>query len=62
MGTAALASPPRVAVVRVERVERAHQPVVMGHDLPCPWCGHCHHFVACEDCLCPAHEHYPGEL
>jgi len=59
MATATLAAPPRVAVVRVER---AGLPAAMGHDLPCRWCGHCRHFVACEDCSCPAHEHYPGEL
>jgi hypothetical protein len=59
MATATLAAPPRVTVVRVER---AGLPAAMGHELPCSWSGHSHHFVACEDCSCPAHEHYPGEL
>ena len=43
-------------------MERSVAPIAMGHDLPCPWCGHSHHFVPCEDCACPAHEHYPGEV
>lgn len=59
MATAAIVAPAQVTVVRAERTGLRS---AMGHDLPCPWCGHGHHFVACEDCTCPAHEHYPGEL
>jgi len=59
MATAAPAAPPRAAV---DRVDRSATPIVIGHDLPCPWCGHSHHFLPCEDCSCPAHEHYPGEV
>lgn len=31
----------------------------LGHDMPCPWCGHVHHWLVCDDCGCPPH-HYPG--
>jgi hypothetical protein len=48
--------------VVVSSVDRSGSPITMGHDFPCPWCGHSHHFLPCDDCPCPAHEHYPGEL
>ena len=59
MATATFAAAPATTGVRVDR---SATPVAMGHDLPCPWCGHSHHFLPCEDCSCPAHEHYPGEV
>lgn len=33
-----------------------------GHDQPCPWCEHVHHYLPCEDCACPPHQYYPGDM
>jgi hypothetical protein len=59
MATGTLGAPPRPERARAER---RTGPLTLGHDLPCPWCSHSHHFLPCEDCSCPPHEHYPGEV
>lgn len=33
----------------------------IGHDVPCPWCGHSHHFLPCDTCPCEPHPFYPGD-
>lgn len=33
----------------------------LGHDRPCPWCGHSHQFLGCDDCECAPHPLWPGD-
>lgn len=61
MATATRCSAPLVRTAAVRDEELGTTPIITGHDLPCPWCGHSHQFLPCEDCACPPHKNYPGQ-